>query len=63
MRKRVLIACGVAAATAALAAPLTAAAVFQATSVPAACVVVNGPGGATIQAGYAPTGPGGCTQI
>jgi hypothetical protein len=28
-----------------------------------ACVVVNGPSGATVQVGYAPNGPQGCTQL
>ena len=32
-------------------------------SVPAACVVVNGPNGATVQAGVAPNGPGDCTTL
>ena len=34
-----------------------------ATTVPAECVVVNGPNGLTIQVGYAPSGPAGCHQL
>lgn len=63
MRKRILVACAFAGSGLALVVPLAAGTSSKATSVPAACVVVNGPNGATIQAGYAPTGPAGCTQI
>jgi hypothetical protein len=34
-----------------------------ATTLPPACVVVNGPSGATIQIGYAPNGPSDCHQF
>ena len=27
------------------------------------CVVINGGNGLTVQVGYAPNGPGGCTQL
>ena len=33
------------------------------TTVPATCVVVNGPNGLHVQAGYAPTGPDTCQQL
>lgn len=61
MRKRILLACAIAGGSLAVAAPLAATAGSEAASIPAACVVIHGP--ATIQAGYAPTGPTGCTQV
>lgn len=36
---------------------------YPAASVPSACVVVHGPSGATVQVGYAPKGPAGCTTL
>jgi hypothetical protein len=47
-------------ATLAVAAPTIASA---ATPVPPACVVVNGPNGLTVQAGYAPNGPADCQTL
>ena len=35
----------------------------SATTLPPACVVLNGGNGLTIQIGYAPNGPGDCTQL
>ena len=52
----VLVAASLGATVSALAAPATG-------PVPAACVVVTGPNGATVQAGYAPNGPDDCTQL
>lgn len=46
-----------------LAMPGASAKSHAATTVPAECVVVNGPNGLTIQVGYAPTGPAGCHQL
>lgn len=63
MRKRILIGCALAGGGLAVAVPLAATTTTQAASVPAACVVINGPNGVTVQAGYAPTGPAGCTQL
>lgn len=63
MRKRILLACAIAGGSLAVAVPLAATAGSEAASIPAACVVIHGPNGATIQAGYAPTGPTGCTQV
>ena len=65
MKHRVLLA--VTAATVAaglyLAMPGASAKPHAATTVPAECVVVNGPNGLTIQVGYAPSGPAGCHQL
>lgn len=44
-----------------IAVPASYAATAQSSPVPSACVVVNGPNGATVQVGYAPDGPAGCT--
>ena len=63
MSKRIFVACAFVGGGLALALPLAAGAARQATPVPAACVVVNGPSGITVQAGYAPTGPDGCAQV
>jgi hypothetical protein len=50
----------VALATLGLVAPTVASA---AGPVPAACVVVNGPSGLTVQVGYAPSGPADCQTL
>jgi hypothetical protein len=63
MRARLVIGGVLLAAAGALAIPAFAAPAPSATTLPAACVVVNGPSGATLQIGYAPTGPSGCTQL
>jgi hypothetical protein len=65
MKRRVLVAVTAATIGAGLylAMPGASAKPHAATTVPAACVVVNGPNGLTIQVGYAPTGPAGCHQL
>jgi len=60
VRVRTIYAGLVALATLGLVAPAIASA---AGPVPPACVVVNGPSGLTVQAGYAPDGPAGCQTL
>ena len=60
MRVRTIFAGLVALATLGLVAPTIASA---AGPVPPACVVVNGPNGLTVQAGYAPNGPADCQTL
>jgi hypothetical protein len=62
MRARIVIGGSLVVAKAALAVPALAASP-SAGPVPAACVVVNGPSGLQVQAGYAPNGPGDCTVL
>jgi hypothetical protein len=62
VKRRVLLAVMVATSGAGLflLVPGSGAKAHAATTVPPACVVVNGPSGLTIQVGYAPDGPGDC---
>jgi len=46
-----------------LGAGIPAVAAMTSRSVPPACVVVNGPNGVSVQAGYAPNGPSDCTTL
>jgi hypothetical protein len=62
MRTRMIIGGCLVMASLGAAVPATVA-VHAAGPVPPACVVVNGPSGATVQAGYAPNGPGDCTTL
>lgn len=61
MRTRVIIG-GLMVAATALAGPALAAP-HSTGPVPPACVVVNAPGGASVQVGYAPNGPSDCTPL
>jgi tripartite-type tricarboxylate transporter receptor subunit TctC len=60
MKKRVVIAVVVGGAMGTL---VPASYASAQTQVPPECVVANGPGGATVQVGYAPNGPSDCHQI
>ena len=62
MRVRIIIGGGLALA-ATLSAGIPALAATSSSSVPPACVVVNGPSGVSVQAGYAPNGPSDCTTL
>jgi hypothetical protein len=62
MKKRVAIVSAVAGALT-LVVPFTVHSSAKAATLPPACVVVNGPGGLHLQAGYAPNGPAGCTAL
>lgn len=59
MKRRVLVAMVVGGALSVLGP----AAHASALSLPPACVVVHGPSGATVQVGYAPSGPSDCQQF
>jgi hypothetical protein len=61
MRARVIIGGCLVVASAVIAVPAMAAP--SAGPVAAACVVVNAPGGAHLQVGYAPNGPSDCTVL
>ncbi|HEX4864243.1 MAG TPA: hypothetical protein VFV02_09235 [Acidimicrobiales bacterium] len=65
MRRRVLLAAAAMTAGAGiyLLAPVGHTSKHAATTLPPACVVVHGGNGLTIQIGYAPNGPGDCTQL
>jgi hypothetical protein len=57
MKKKIALGFAAAAATVALLVPSTG------SSAPAACIVVNGPGGLHLQLGYAPNGPEDCRVL
>jgi hypothetical protein len=61
MKKRILAAALAGGAIGVLAPGIYASA--HAATVPPECVVVHGPGGATVQVGYAPNGPSDCHQV
>ncbi len=60
MRTRLIIAATLAVAAAAGTVPALAS---STSPVPPACVVANGPNGATLQVGYAPDGPSDCVVL
>ncbi|MBV9041460.1 MAG: hypothetical protein JOZ68_10665 [Acidimicrobiia bacterium] len=62
MKKRVAIVSAVAGALM-VAVPFAVHTPAKAATVPAACIVVNGPNGAHLQVGYSPTGPAGCVAL
>lgn len=62
MRPRMIIG-GFLGLAASLGAGIPALAAPSNSAVPPACVVVNGPNGLSVQAGYAPGGPSDCTTL
>ena len=63
MSRRVVLALTACAAVGMAVPAAHAAAKPHATTLPPACVVVNGPSGAHLQIGYSPNGPADCTQL